>query len=228
MKLFKRKEIAMLTDLRFEHYIRLLLEANKTINLTSITDPAEIRQKHFTDSLALLEDMAVPHGAHLLDVGSGAGFPGVPLAIARPDLCITLLDGTAKKARFLEALAEELKLPLRVVCVRAEEAAHTPALREQFDLVVSRAVAALPLLCELCLPFVKLGGTFVSYKGTAEKAHEELAAAKQGIILLGGTVTQVQTQALSYGERTRIFIAKKSETPSIYPRTHGAMRKKPL
>jgi len=228
-------------DSVFELYMKILLRENEKYNLTAITDPEEIRQKHFEDSLALLEleefssyfdqpstvhaDAVAPQ---VLDVGSGAGFPGVPLAIAQPGLQVTLLESTAKKANFLTILAEELQLPLKVLCARAEQAAHDPALRESFDLVVSRAVAALPLLCELCLPFVKVGGAFVAYKGRRAQAEEEARSAAQATALLGGDLARIEPVSCQSGERTLIIVRKLSHTPPKYPRNHGAMVKKPL
>jgi len=222
----------------FPLYEQILLRENAKYNLTAITDPEEIRQKHFADSLALLDDPsprqrlhgegALPQDASLLDVGSGGGFPGVPLKIARPDIALTLLEATGKKAAFLRMLVNELSLEATVVQGRAEEAAQTQAYREQFDVVTARAVAALPLLCELCLPFVKVGGMFVAYKGPMEKARDELAAAANAIKILGAELECVHGESTVYGGRTRIILRKISRTPTNYPRNQGAMRKKPL
>jgi len=222
----------------FPLYASILLRENAKYNLTAITDPEEIRQKHFADSLALLDDPsprqrlngegALPPGASLLDVGPGGGFPGVPLKIARPDISLTLLEATGKKAEFLRALARELGLEADVVHARAEEAAHDPAYRERFDAVTARAVAALPLLCELCLPFVKVGGAFVAYKGPADKAREEIDAARNAVKLLGADLECVHSGTTVYGGRTRIILRKISQTPARYPRNHGAIIKKPL
>jgi len=214
----------------FPLYGTILLRENQKFNLTAITDPEEIRQKHFADSLALLDDEPCPLAPHasLLDVGSGGGFPGVPLKIARPDIALTLLEATGKKADFLRALTEELGIEAMVLHARAEEAAHDPAYRERFDVVTARAVAALPLLCELCLPFVKVGGAFVAYKGPREKAEEEIYAAHKAIKLLGAAVERMHAESTSYGGRTRIMLRKISRTPANYPRNHGAMRKNTL
>ncbi|MDR2752928.1 MAG: 16S rRNA (guanine(527)-N(7))-methyltransferase RsmG [Oscillospiraceae bacterium] len=216
-------------------YAQILLRENATHNLTAITDPEEIRRKHFDDSLALLRlagartaTEALGEQIAVLDVGAGAGFPGLPLAIARPGWRVALLESTEKKARFLETAARELALPVRVVCARAETAAHNPALREQFDLVVARAVAALPLLCELCLPFVKPGGLFCAYKGTSEKTWAELAQAQRGIARLGGEDAGFLCETTEYGERTLVLCKKISRTPTNYPRNYGTMRKKSL
>ena len=212
----------------FNAYASFLLAENAKYNLTSITDPEEIRQKHFEDSLALLEIAEVAQGATLLDVGSGAGFPGVPLKIVRPDLRVSLLESTAKKAAFLRLLGEQLKLEFAVINDRAETAAQKPELRGQFDFVVSRAVAALPLLCELCLPFVKTGGTFAAYKGTCERAEQELEQAGRAIKILGAEIAGMRTEETIYGERTILMLRKISQTPRNYPRNGGVMRKKPL
>jgi len=214
----------------FPLYASILLRENAKYNLTAITDPEEIRQKHFVDSLALLEDepCPLPSNASLLDVGSGGGFPGVPLKIARPDIALTLLEATGKKAAFLALLTQELGLEADVLHARAEQAAHDRAYRERFDVVTARAVAALPMLCELCLPFVKPGGAFVAYKGPVEKACKELAAAADAIKILGAEAEHVHSESTGYGGRTRIILRKISRTPAIYPRNHRAMRKNPL
>ena len=214
----------------FQLYEQILLRENAKYNLTAITDPEEIRQKHFADSLALLdgEQNLLPAKASLLDVGSGGGFPGVPLKIERPDISLTLLEATGKKAAFLRLLTEELGLEAEVIHARAEACSHEPAYREQFDVVTARAVAALPLLCELCLPFVKPGGVFVAYKGPIDKAREELGGAKNAIKLLGAQVEVLLGEETNYGGRTRIVLRKISQTPANYPRNFGLMRKKPL
>ncbi|MCL2300567.1 MAG: 16S rRNA (guanine(527)-N(7))-methyltransferase RsmG [Firmicutes bacterium] len=214
----------------FPLYLQILLRENAKHNLTAITGPEEIRQKHFADSLALLDDdpCILPPHASLLDVGSGGGFPGVPLKLARPDIALTLLEATGKKAGFLRALAEELGIEAAVLHARAEICAHEPAHREQYDVVTARAVAALPMLCELCLPFVKPGGVFAAYKGPRENAEEELRAAANAIRILGARVERVHGESTAYGGRTRIVLRKISQTPAKYPRNHGAMTKKPL
>jgi 16S rRNA (guanine(527)-N(7))-methyltransferase RsmG len=214
----------------FPLYEAILLRENAKHNLTAITAPEEIRRKHFADSLALLGDdpCPVPPGASLLDVGSGGGFPGVPLKIARPDISLTLLEATGKKAGFLRMLAEELGLDVRVINARAEAAAHNPAYRERFDVVTARAVAALPLLCELCLPFVKVGGVFVAYKGPRAKAEEEMRAAAKAIEALGAEIERVHGEAADYGGRSRMILRKLSPAAACYPRNHGTMRNKPL
>jgi len=214
----------------FDRYIEILLRENAKHNLTAITEPEEVRQKHFADSLALLEHLpcSLPASAAVIDVGSGAGFPGVPLAIARPEWRVTLLEATAKKAKFLSLLKDELGLPLTILNARAEIAAHDPMLREQFDLVVSRAVASLPVLCELCLPFVRPGGLLAAYKGTAERTNEELALARRAIEVLGGAAEKVVNESSAYGERTIVMLRKLSQSPAACPRNFGNILKRPL
>jgi len=209
-------------------YASFLLQENQKYNLTSIVDSKEIQEKHFEDSLLLLDIAELPQGAAIIDIGSGAGFPGVPLRIARPDLRLTLLESTGKKARFLRELREQLGLPFEVINERAEVAAHQAELRGHFDWAVSRAVAALPVLCELCLPFVKTGGCFAAYKGAREKALLELRQSQNALRVLGAQAAQAETKQMGHGERTLILLKKISQTPGNYPRNHGAMLKKPL
>jgi 16S rRNA (guanine527-N7)-methyltransferase len=215
---------------RFALYAQYLAAENKTKNLTAITDPEEITHKHFVDSLLLLPWAQPAPGASLLDVGSGAGFPGVPLAIARPDLRVTLLESNGKKADFLRALAALLGLELRVVCARAEDAARQPELRGRFALVTARAVAPLPVLCELCLPFAAPGGCFAALKGSAATVQTELAQAERAIRTLGGQSDGLRTPPapLAYGERCCVMIQKISQTPPKYPRSYGIILKKSL
>jgi len=213
---------------QFELYEQILLRENEKYNLTAITTSDEIRQKHFADSMSLLELHELQNEARVLDIGSGAGFPGVPLKIARPDIYLTLLESSTKKCDFLKLLAGELKLDLQVTCARAEEAAHDDKLREQFDLVASRAVAALPMLCELCLPFVEPGGWFAAYKGTLARTQEELAEAANAIQLLGGEAERIVPAPRTGGERTLVLIRKAAKTPDEYPRKNSVMSKKPL
>jgi len=221
---------------QFQQYAALLLEENKKYNLTAITSPEEIQRKHFDDSLLLLDILReapacsslLPPESSLLDVGSGAGFPGAPLCIARPDLRVTLLESTGKKAAFLRLLGERLGLAFEVVQARAEEEAHRPALRGQFDWAVSRAVAALPVLCELCLPFLRIGGHFAAYKGLRATALQELEASRAALEILGAELAAVESRQTPCGERTLVLCRKISQTPGLYPRNHGAMLKKPL
>ncbi len=212
---------------QFEKLAKLLVEQNKTMNLTAITDPDGIAVKHFADSISVLNAAKFDEKARVLDVGTGAGFPGIPLLIMRPDLDLTMLDSTAKKLKYVANTVEELGLSANVLHTRAEEAGQSKEYRETFDIVCSRAVAALNVLCEYCLPFVKIGGVFVAMK--AAKAQEEIDGAKAAIKLLGGQVIDEKCFTLSDGgERNIIIIKKISHVPPKYPRVSAQIAKKPL
>ncbi|MFT9055532.1 MAG: 16S rRNA (guanine(527)-N(7))-methyltransferase RsmG [Ethanoligenens sp.] len=214
---------------QLEMYTQLLLEWNEKINLTAIIDPKEIAVKHYLDSLSLLHFAPPEQGAAILDVGSGAGFPGIVLKIARPDLHLTCMDGTQKRVHFLTMLAETLHLQ-EVNCLhaRAEEAGRQGTLRETFDYVTARAVSNLRMLCEYCLPFVKIGGRFVAMKGPdgETEAHE----AQKAIHVLGGKIAHISTFTLpaTAFSRTLVEIIKTANTPVAYPRSSGIMKKRPL
>lgn len=211
----------------FEKLSELLVEQNKTMNLTAITDPDGIAVKHFADSVSVLSAFDFANGAKVLDVGTGAGFPSVPLLIARPDLDMTMIDSTAKKLKYVASTVESLGLTAEVLHTRAEEAGQNKAYREKFDIVCSRAVAALNVLCEYCLPFVKVGGVFLAMKGA--KAQEEIDGAKAAIKLLGGEIIDEKSFTLSDGgERTIVVIKKISHVPPKYPRVSAQIAKKPL
>ena len=169
--------------LQFDRYAELLVEWNKRMNLTAITEPDEMIRKHFLDSAVLLSYVSLPKNAAVIDVGTGAGFPSVPCTILRPDLKLTLLDSLNKRITFLSALCSALGIPAECVHARAEEGGRMPSLREQFDLATARAVAHLRELSEYCLPFVKVGGLFAALKGP--DLEEELSEAKSAIRLLG-------------------------------------------
>lgn len=212
---------------RFEKLAFLLVEQNKTMNLTAITDPDGIAVKHFADSISALSAADFPQGAKVLDVGTGAGFPSIPLLIARPDLDMTMIDSTAKKLKYVSSAVESLGLTAEVLHTRAEEAGQNKEYREKFDIVCSRAVAALNVLCEYCLPFVKVGGVFLAMKGA--KAQEEIADAKAAIKTLGGKIIDEKSFTLSDGgERTIVVIKKISQVPPKYPRVSAQIAKKPL
>lgn len=211
---------------RFEQFEILLLEKNKVMNLTAITQPDEVVIKHFWDSLTVLGAVDIPQGASVIDVGTGGGFPGIPLLIARPDIKLTMLDSTRKKLDFIDFALQELSLTAATVHARAEEAGQGE-LRESFDFAVSRAVASLNVLSEYCLPFVAPGGTFCAMKGS--KGSEELTEAEGAVRLLGGEVSEKKLLRLEYlGERTLISIKKISHTPTKYPRPSAQISKKPL
>lgn len=212
---------------RFEKLAFLLVEQNKTMNLTAITDPDGIAVKHFADSISALSACDFPQGAKVLDVGTGAGFPSIPLLIARDDLNMTMIDSTAKKLKYVASTVESLGLTAEVLHTRAEEAGQNKEYREKFDIVCSRAVAALNVLCEYCLPFVKVGGVFLAMKGA--KAQEEIADAKNAIKILGGKIIDEKSFTLSDGgERTIVVIKKISQVPPKYPRVSAQIAKKPL
>ncbi len=213
---------------QFTVYSTLLSQWNEKMNLTAITEPDEIVLKHFVDSIYGIKFLG---GAKtLIDVGTGAGFPGVPLKIARPELSLTLLDSLNKRLTFLEEVKNQLKMS-DVTCVhsRAEDGAKagTP-LRESFDAAVSRAVANLSCLCEYCMPYVKVGGVFLAYKGS--EVDDELADAQNAIELLGGEVTGVFKYTLPETDinHSIVVIKKIRSTPDKYPRLQGKIQKKPL
>jgi 16S rRNA (guanine527-N7)-methyltransferase len=204
-----------------EQYLSLLLAQNQAFNLTAITDPAEARVKHLEDSLTLLPELADVTGA-VVDVGSGGGLPAIPLAIVRPDLEFTLLESTAKKARFLEQTARALKLGnVRVENDRAETFARGPS-REKFAVATSRACARLPVLLELCLPLLKVGGRKLAIKG--EQALQEVAEAQRALELLRGKL--VSTRRTETG--TVLRIDKHAPTSAKYPRRPGEPKRAPL
>ena len=212
---------------RLTRYAELLVEWNERINLTAIIRPEEIAVKHFVDSAALLKYITLPPAARIIDVGTGAGFPGLVLKILRPDLELTLLDSLQKRLRFLETVREELGLQAELVHARAEEGGRNPLYREQFDLAAARAVARLPLLAEYCLPFVRVGGCFCALKGPDGQA--ELTEAGQSLQTLGGGNAILQAYTLPGGDQRSIVISKKrTQTPTKFPRNPSQIAKKPL
>ncbi len=212
--------------LKFEEQ---LLETNKVMNLTAITDPDEMMKKHYWDSIYPAALGVFPQGASVIDVGCGAGFPSLPLKFARPDLDMTLLDSLRKRLNFIDGIIAGQNLQaIRTHHARAEDAGRDPALRGHFDIAVSRAVAELSKLLEYCLPLVKKGGALVAYKGAS--ADEELQNAQKAIQILGGKVEAVHHYTLPGEEDKRaiIVIRKINDTPKQYPRNPKLIKDKPL
>lgn len=221
---FSNHQIDQLVD-----YYHMVVEKNKVMNLTAITEFDEFVEKHFLDSLSLslVLDMSVNY--HVLDLGTGAGFPGIPLKILFPNLKVTLMDSLNKRIMFLNEVIDRLHLSnIEAVHGRAEEAARKKEYREKFDLCVSRAVANISTLSEYCLPFIKKGGVFISYK--SGQIEDEVSLGKRGISILGGKVSQVYKFVLPETdlERSFVVIDKLKYTPKIYPRKAGTPAKDPL
>lgn len=214
---------------QFITYYEMLVEWNEFMNLTAITEYDEVMKKHFIDSISLIKAYDVSKESTVIDVGTGAGFPGLALKIAYPNLKVTLLDSLNKRIQFLNAVIEKLGLEgVETVHGRAEDFAKPDKLREKYDLCVSRAVANLSTLSEYCLPFVKVGGKFISYK--SEKIAEEMVAAKNAIGLLGGKVeNQVEFTLPDSDIYRNLFVIKKvKETPKKFPRKAGLPSREPL
>lgn len=206
-------------------YARLLVEWNEKMNLTAITEPDEIVIKHFADSLALLEHAEIEQGASVIDVGTGAGFPSLPLLIARPDVRLTMMDALNKRLTFLQAVLDECGLDARLVHSRAEEHGKNPDYREAFDFATARAVAPMNVLSEYCLPFVKVGGHFVALKGSSD----DVSPAENAIKTLGGELISNVSYKLLNGDSRSIAVVKKiSHTSTKYPRNNKKISTKPL
>lgn len=202
----------------FALYCGLLQEWNQKMNLTAITDDRGVAVKHFVDSLLPLTLWEVPAGARLIDVGTGAGFPSVPMKLVRGDLELTLLDSLQKRLNFLQALCDALEIKATLVHARAEDAGRTAAHRGQYDVATSRAVARLELLAEYCLPLLRTGGVLLALKGSS--GLEEAKAGEKMVALCGGKIREVKEYALPGGDpRTLVVVEKVAETPGKYPRT---------
>lgn len=213
--------------MKFDTYARELVDYNEKVNLTAITDPDEIVIKHFADSLAFIKYSGIKAGDSFVDVGTGAGFPGVPVLIAGDGIKVTLFDAVNKKLEFIRSLVSSLGLDADIVHIRAEEAGKMPEYREKFDFVTARAVAQLRVLSEFCIPLVKVGGSFVSMKGSIseeEKVNGIAAFSKLGSELYDDIIYNIHN-----GDERNIIIAKKiSHVSSKYPRNMGQISKKPL
>lgn len=208
-------------------YANLLIQWNEKMNLTAITDPIEVVWKHFFDCILFFKYVDVPQNAKIIDVGTGAGFPGMVLKIVREDIDLTLLDGLNKRLVFLKEVLDTLGLSANVVHLRAEEGGRKPELREKYDFAVARAVANMNLLSEYCIPYVKKGGSFVALKGPSGK--DEVQNAQKAISILGGKVTDViEFDHEMLGGRSVVKVIKKTETPPKYPRPSAKISKQPL
>ena len=207
----------------FKSYYSLLLEYNSRFNITAITDEREVVIKHFIDSALGVELLK---GETLADVGSGGGFPAIPLKILKPELKVTLIEATEKKCEFLKTVADTLGLKeVTVLCGRAEEFAKKSEYREKFDICTARAVARLNILSEYCLPFVKKGGIFLAYKGDAD---EEVRDSENAVKILGGKIITHDKYVLEGAKRSLIVIEKQKNTDAKYPRGNARIKNKPL
>ncbi len=213
---------------QFDDFYKLVLDWNKKINLTTIIEPKDFAVKHIIDSISIWNDEIFSEVKTVIDVGTGAGFPGIPLKIFKPNLKITLLDSLSKRTNFLTKVINELNLKkITVIHSRAEDAAQNPEIREKFDLSVSRAVAKLNILSEYCLPFVKIDGYFAALKST--NIETELKASKNAIKILGGNFYKnIEIKLPNDDPRNLIYIKKILTTPKNFPRRAGTVEKKPL
>ena len=213
---------------QFQKYFELLAEWNEKMNLTAITDESGVALKHFADSLSLLNFVDIPQNSSLADVGTGAGFPGVVLKIARPDIKLTLIDSLNKRLVFLGEVCAQLGIEAELIHSRAENGARDEKLRESFDFAVSRAVARMNVLSEYCLPYVKVGGAFCAMKGA--QANEEFKESLNAINTLGGKLENKYFFELpeNGGERAIAVVRKDKNTPQKYPRQSGKIKAKAL
>lgn len=213
---------------QLERYFELLVEWNEKINLTAITDIEGVAIKHFADSLTFFNYIDVPENSSVIDVGTGAGFPGIVLKIARPDIKLTLLDSLNKRLKFLKIVLDELGFEAEIIHSRAEDGAQNIDLRESFDFTVSRAVAQLNVLSEYCIPYTRLSGSFVALKGP--DLDSEIGKSKRALQALGGKIENIYKFSLpnNGGERTIVQIEKVAPTPDKYPRISGKIKAQPL
>lgn len=221
-------EVSEKANSNLEEYARMMLYYNEFMNLTAITEPDEIREKHFLDSITLLLSGKISQNCTLIDIGAGAGFPSIPVKIVREDINLTMLDSLNKRINFLNDVITRIGITnARAIHSRAEDAGKNMELREQFDVATARAVADLAVLAEYALPFVKVGGYFVAMKGTAPET--EINNAKKAIREMGGEIEELKEVTLPSGiEHSLVIIRKVVPTPSKYPRKAGKPSKEPI
>lgn len=209
---------------KLDIYAEFLVQYNQKVNLTAITDPDEILSKHFIDSILLCKHFDIPSDSSIIDVGTGAGFPSIPLKIYRPDIKITLLDSLNKRITFLQLLCEKLDIEADFIHGRAEDISKLAEYREKFDIAAARAVANMSLLSELCIPFVRVGGYFAAMKGPSEDISQGFNA----IEILGCEINYEKNYKINDDERRLIIMKKISHTPPKYPRNSSQIKKKLL
>ena len=209
---------------KFDIYADFLVKYNENVNLTAITDPHEILRKHFIDSALITKYVDIPLNSSIIDVGTGAGFPSVPLKIIRPDIKITLLDSLNKRIDFLKQLCDKLEIEAEFIHERAENVSKLSEYREKFDFSCARAVANMSLLSELCIPFVKICGSFIAMKGPSE----DLSLGDNAVKTLGGQTESVSDYDIFDEKRSIVKVKKISQTPSKYPRNSSQIKKKTL
>lgn len=214
---------------RMDAFAGLLIERNRVMNLTTITDPQEIARRHMLDCLSLLQFHDL-QGKKIIDVGCGAGFPTMPLLCYDPTLKITALDSTLKRIAFIQDCCQQLQLPVQAICARAEEQAKVKGFDHAFDVALSRAVASMNVLVELCLPFLSVGGVFLAQKSNGPEAQAELDQAKKAIRLLGGEIEACLPYQIPGLDREQqiVVVRKIAKTPSLYPRRFAKITAKPL
>jgi 16S rRNA (guanine527-N7)-methyltransferase len=213
--------------IQFSIYAQELKDWNTRINLTALKEDSDIIDKHFIDSLLIFRYETIIEGARFADVGTGGGFPGIPIKIYRPDIHLSLIESIGKKARFLNHVVDTLKLDnVEVMNERVEVIGHSKEHRERYDIAVARCVARLPILAEYCLPLVSVGGKFIAYRG--QESEVEVKEAKNAIEKLGGRFIKIERDEINPERRSLIFIEKVKNTPDQYPRQTGKIDKKPL
>ena len=223
---FEKYDIELSEDIyrKLDIYADFLVEYNKNVNLTAITEPVEIMYKHFIDSVLIDRYAEIPENASLIDIGTGAGFPSVPLKLFRPDIKITLLDGLNKRINFLRILCEKLDIEAEFIHDRAEIIGKNLNYREKYDISCARAVANMSVLSEICLPLVKTGGIFIAMKGLTENISE----GNNAVQLTGGKITDEIIYDVAGDNRKIVIVKKISQTPTKYPRNSGQIKKKSL